>query len=184
MSSLALYAAPIESDTSNNKINGNSVIENKRNKRSNRTIKKPLNSKVETMKKQMEEPAFVNVSDDDNVQMGEFRALDKPKPISSEEVNASYQENNNSSPANYNVESFQNNPGLAAEEYYNNVIPNYGTNSDGKMSEKLDYLINLLEEQREQKTSSVTEELILYTFLGVFIIFVLDSFARAGKYTR
>ena len=30
----------------------------------------------------------------------------------------------------------------------------------------------------------VTEELVLYMFLGVFTIFVVDSFARAGKYTR
>jgi hypothetical protein len=28
------------------------------------------------------------------------------------------------------------------------------------------------------------EEVILYSFLGVFIIFIVDSFARVGKYTR
>ena len=33
-------------------------------------------------------------------------------------------------------------------------------------------------------TQNVTEELVLYMFLGVFTIFVVDSFARAGKYTR
>ena len=42
----------------------------------------------------------------------------------------------------------------------------------------------LLEEQQNEKTGHVTEEVILYSFLGVFIIFVLDSFARAGKYIR
>jgi hypothetical protein len=26
--------------------------------------------------------------------------------------------------------------------------------------------------------------LVLYCFLGVFIIFIVDSFARAGKYVR
>jgi len=45
-------------------------------------------------------------------------------------------------------------------------------------------MIYLLEQQKEQKTDSATEEIILYSFLGIFIIFVLDSFARAGKYTR
>ncbi len=30
----------------------------------------------------------------------------------------------------------------------------------------------------------ITEELILYIFLGVFIIYILDSFVRAGKYVR
>ena len=38
--------------------------------------------------------------------------------------------------------------------------------------------------QKDEKTQNVTEELVLYLFLGVFTIFVVDSFARAGKYTR
>jgi hypothetical protein len=59
--------------------------------------------------------------------------------------------------------------------------------SDGmrdKILEKLNYMIHLLEEQQDQKTGHVMEELILYSFLGVFMIFIVDSFARAGKYTR
>lgn len=55
---------------------------------------------------------------------------------------------------------------------------------DSKLLEKINYMIHLLEEQQTEKTSNITEEFILYTFLGVFIIFVVDSFARAGKYTR
>ena len=49
---------------------------------------------------------------------------------------------------------------------------------------KVNYIIHLLEEQRSEKTSYITEELILYLFLGVFIIFVLDSFSKASKYVR
>ena len=49
---------------------------------------------------------------------------------------------------------------------------------------KLDKILFLLEEQRDQKTGHVTEEVVLYSFIGIFIIFVLDSFARAGKYVR
>jgi len=41
-----------------------------------------------------------------------------------------------------------------------------------------------LEGQQHEKTENITEEFLLYTFLGVFVIFVVDSFARAGKYTR
>tara|TARA_B100002051_G_scaffold267095_1_gene295098 strand:- start:278 stop:769 length:492 start_codon:yes stop_codon:yes gene_type:complete len=54
---------------------------------------------------------------------------------------------------------------------------------DGLMK-KLDYMIHLLEEQQDERTGHVTEEVILYSFLGVFVIFVVDSFARAGKYVR
>jgi len=60
----------------------------------------------------------------------------------------------------------------------NNVL------GDSKLLEKINYMIHLLEEQQNEKTSNITEEFILYTFLGVFIIFIVDSFARAGKYTR
>jgi hypothetical protein len=56
--------------------------------------------------------------------------------------------------------------------------------SNQVLIEKLNYMINLLEEQQDQKTNSVTEEVVLYSFLGVFIIFVVDSFARVGKYVR
>jgi hypothetical protein len=55
---------------------------------------------------------------------------------------------------------------------------------DNKLMEKINYMIHLLEEQQNEKTNNITEEFILYTFLGVFIIFVVDSFARSGKYTR
>jgi hypothetical protein len=55
---------------------------------------------------------------------------------------------------------------------------------DSKLMEKINYMIHMLEAQQLEKTSNITEEFILYTFLGVFIIYVVDSFARAGKYTR
>jgi hypothetical protein len=35
-----------------------------------------------------------------------------------------------------------------------------------------------------EKTANITEEFILYAFLGVFIIFIVDSFSRGGKYIK
>ena len=49
---------------------------------------------------------------------------------------------------------------------------------------KLNHVIHLLEEQKDDKTSRVSEEIILYFFLGIFVIFIVDSFTRLGKYTR
>jgi hypothetical protein len=93
-------------------------------------------------------------------------------------------------------------------EYYRKLVPNYNhsnksennknyyssessnfsavssNDSNQVLIEKLNYMINLLEEQQDQKTGSVTEEVVLYSFLGVFIIFVVDSFTKVGKYTR
>ena len=54
---------------------------------------------------------------------------------------------------------------------------------DGTL-EKLNYIIHLLEKQQDEKTETVMEELILYLFLGFFIIYIIDSFFRAGKYSR
>ena len=65
---------------------------------------------------------------------------------------------------------------------YNNQIQNSDTNN--VLLEKLNYMINLLEEQQDERTNTVTEEVILYSFLGIFIIFVVDGFARVTRYTR
>ena len=56
--------------------------------------------------------------------------------------------------------------------------------SDDKLMERINYMIHLLEQQQQEKTANVTEEFLLYTFLGVFVIYVVDSFSRTGKYTR
>jgi len=50
--------------------------------------------------------------------------------------------------------------------------------------DKLNHVIHLLEEQQDDKTAHVTEEIVLYLFLGIFVIFIVDSFTRLGKYTR
>jgi len=92
------------------------------------------------------------------------------------------------------VESFKQLPDTTnAEDYYRQYVPYY-TNVENSsqisgenknmLLEKLNYMIHLLEEQQEDKTGNVAEELILYLFLGIFVIFVVDSFARAAKYTR
>lgn len=61
---------------------------------------------------------------------------------------------------------------------------NLGNNNDDVILKKLNYVINLLEEQQDEKTDNVTEEVVLYSFLGIFMIFIVDSFAKVGKYVR
>ena len=75
---------------------------------------------------------------------------------------------------------------------YEHGMPNYRTNqvsnmsneSSSKLMDKINYMIHLLEGQENEKTTNVTEEFILYTFLGVFMIYVVDSFSRGGRYVR
>ncbi len=90
------------------------------------------------------------------------------------------------------------------EEYYKKVLPGYTpeknivnrpyyntanyvmpeTPSQDVLLQKLNYMITLLEEQQDERTNNVTEEVVLYSFLGIFIIFIADTFVRAGKYVR
>lgn len=89
----------------------------------------------------------------------------------------------------------------AVEEYYKRILPGYRSQSNRPhytmqqnntqeipsqdvLLQKLNYMISLLEDQQDEKTSNVTEEVILYSFLGIFIIFIADTFVRAGKYVR
>ncbi len=56
--------------------------------------------------------------------------------------------------------------------------------TENDLMKKLNYVVHMLEEQQDEKTQSITEELILYTFLGIFVIFVVDSFSKVTKYKR
>jgi hypothetical protein len=86
-----------------------------------------------------------------------------------------------------NYEETMQNPKNNQKPYYRNEAMTMAAvtgDSNQVLIDKLNYMINLLEEQQDQKTNSVTEEVVLYSFLGVFMIFIVDSFARVGKYTR
>ena len=54
-----------------------------------------------------------------------------------------------------------------------------GTNA--ALIEKLNYIIHMLEEKKDEKTGHVIEELVLYCFLGIFIIFIVDTFTQAAS---
>ena len=87
------------------------------------------------------------------------------------------------------IEGFEDLENSQISDYYKNTVPMYNQGSVVEhdkelLLQKLNYMIHLLEEQRDEKTGHVTEEIILYSFLGVFIIFIMDSFARVGKYVR
>ena len=72
----------------------------------------------------------------------------------------------------------------AAPQIYQSRFSPMSAAGDDRFMEKINYLIHMLEEQQVEKTSNITEEFILYTFLGIFVIFTVDSFTRAGKYIR
>ena len=76
----------------------------------------------------------------------------------------------------------------AATPYYKGLSggsdPPKLTPQHSQLMEKLNYMIRLLEEQQKEPTENIMEEFVLYCLLGVFMIYLVDSFARAGKYIR
>tara|TARA_B110000967_G_C18794911_1_gene515256 strand:+ start:231 stop:809 length:579 start_codon:yes stop_codon:yes gene_type:complete len=91
-----------------------------------------------------------------------------------------------------NSSSYSSNASNTNSSYYEHFVPNYKKIADAQnidespnaLMTKLNHILHLLEEQKDNKTSNVTEELILYLFLGVFVIFTVDSFTKVGKYIR
>lgn len=63
-------------------------------------------------------------------------------------------------------------------------IGNSSDSFEEKILDKIQYLTHLMEEIQSEKTANVTEEFILYTMLGVFVIYVVDAFSKSGKYIR
>lgn len=86
---------------------------------------------------------------------------------------------------------YDNMPSNYANQYYKQFIPYINQSSSeiqeppkGELMEKINYIIDMLEDQKDYKTNSIFEDLILYAFLGIFVIFIVDSFSRSGKYVR
>ena len=154
---------------------------------------KPESSGV---KKTIATEQMMNMTNQNNQNM--FQTVGKSPitiPLPNEENNIEEKMDLNNFNSNYGNQT-------EIEEYYKKFIPNYHNhkpkypnynenisnpnyiNDNNILMQKLNYMINLLEQQQEERTNNVTEEVVLYSFLGIFIIFIVDSFARVGKYVR
>ena len=198
--SLAMYASEFNNEENNN------PIQKKREGARNKTLKRRdttrSNAKVEAMLEKIHEADDNDENDDNN-----YQPIQPPSSAVMErmehgmehdmehgmEQRMDEQQNisNDSSPPQQ--EAFTQLPSEYAKQYYQQYIPYYNQSSDDmsptgvnkdELLTKLNQVIYLLEEQQNEKTGHVTEELILYSFLGIFIIFIVDSFARVGKYVR
>jgi hypothetical protein len=143
----------------------------------------------------------------DHSSLGDFKPLDPPVSVGVEntKINNPTTVNDNDDIDLHALKSNYMNE-QAANQYYRQFIPNYKSsgapgqntpssqnmpmhtqsmngNHDTLMT-KLNYMIHLLEERQDERTNNVTEEVILYSFLGVFMIFIVDSFVKVGKYVR
>ena len=174
----------IEFSNNQNKTSGS-------RRRKNKTIKKKLEKtdKVKDFLNSLEGMETLEGMDDNVEGLANFEPLEpgklskQPAPIQEGFVDPQITQENYATMDESNARN---------EEYYKQFVPYYkqATNnanlhgSKDELMEKLNYIIQVIEETKDERTTNISEELVLYMFLGVFVIFVVDSFARAGKYTR
>ena len=194
MSNLAMYASEYNIENTN-------PIQKKKENMRNKTLKRregfKSNPKIEAMVKKIHE------EEEEEEDLSEFQPLGNPSSAGIERMEHGMEErmeqqqnmasNNHHDTTEDIQESFTQLPSQYAKQYYQQYVPYYNQSSDDntpngvnkdELLTKLNQIIYLLEEQQDETTGHVTEELILYSFLGIFIIFVVDSFARVGKYVR
>jgi hypothetical protein len=112
----------------------------------------------------------------------------------SQPTNADYYKkyiNNNDEPLPTNQKPIYNNIGQSNTESSIPTTTSYphsysasGVYNDKALTDKLNYMIHLLEDKQDVKSNSKWEEIGLYCLLGVFTIFLVDSFSKVGKYVR
>ena len=211
--SLAINAAPFDSDEPTIPIKGSNTLRRKNS--NNRTVKN-RGEKEAAAKISAENinSVLMNIHDttpSNDEELGEFEPISHPTPVRGEEavdtdpLGHTYLMDNGDSHSSQPYS--RNTPDM---DKYRQFMPDYsqmygagvetdqlagsmgtqvgsniiGTRGSDPILDKLNHVIHLLEEQQDDKTSHVTEEIILYFLVGVFVIFIVDSFTRLGKYTR
>ena len=173
MSSLAFNAAP---------FNNNEISHNIK-KKYKKTIKKRRKPSIQVQQAKRELASFDEFNNDG---LSKFEPLTAPKLNKKKEnINLIMNDNNsNIKPKNFHDTHnyHKHNSNEMTTTYYTDNNKHYISNDE--LLKKLNHIISILEEQKDQRTDYVSEELVLYSFLGIFIIYVVDSFARVGKYVR
>ena len=201
--SLVTCAMPV-----NYNDNNDVSIQNRGITKKNQTYKnRDTNKKI---KKEMIESTYINTEDSSNLADDSSNLADDSsnladfKPIQTDMQNKDLYKN--SIDANFkqkddipimSPQAFAQLNSTFAPDYYkqytpvqstayhgNHLIQSPSIDGNEELLKKLDNILHLLEEQQEEQTNLITEELILYVFLGIFVIYVLDSFVRVGKYVR
>lgn len=176
--SFALNAAPFESNIS---FGGSITNKIKSTTELGKRIKKKKNSI------QISE---VNTIDEEDV-LENFEPIDRPQIT--KETNRDQTDIEDStteiSLEDSELSNFTSNPYLISNDLQNTKevlksVSNKNENNINEVERKLNYLIKMMETQKNDNVQYLTEEIILYGFFGVFIIYVIDSFTRVGKYVR
>ena len=192
--SLAMYAAPFDTDLNQINSNDNDTPIGRKKIINNRTQKRIPKENNYSEKVNSVLQSIHNLPENNHDSLGDFNPIPPPTSVGVEQtkLRETVEIDSETEETDINYKRFmpdydniykktpQNLP------YYSNTSSSQQTysSSNDVLLDKLNYMINLLEQQQDEKTNNVTEEVILYSFLGIFIIFIVDSFVRVGKYVR
>lgn len=207
--SLAMYAAPFDDENTqiNSKDNDGPIA---RKRQANNRTQKRLPKENNYSEKVNSVLQSIHNSPEQSSGLADFNPLPPPTSVGVEQTrirDTNERQESKMDGSSYTLENTDNNQHQQSQEdYYKRFMPNYDklykttphnlpyyntvapvqqmSGENGVLLDKLNYMIHLLEEQQDERTGNVTEEVILYCFLGIFIIFVVDSFVRVGKYVR
>jgi len=208
--SLAMYAAPFDDENTqvNSKDNDGPIA---RKRQANNRTQKRLPKENNYSEKVNSVLQSIHNLPDQSSGLADFTPMPPPTSVGVEQTrirDMNQEQDSKMDGSSYTLENTDNGqPQQSQDDYYKRFMPNYDklykttphnlpyypsqtppvqqmSGENGVLLEKLNYMIHLLEEQQDERTGNVTEEVILYCFLGIFIIFVIDSFVRVGKYVR
>ena len=201
--SLAIYAAPFNADSSSEDTTNTYSVATKRRVANNRTQKRHDEydaSKVNSVL------TAIHASSSSTSEMADFKPIAPPVSVGVENTKINNPDASDEVDLRDLNEVHMN--AETTEHYYKQFMPayqqqpqaqaqppqqlqnqvqspaSYGIKDNSTVMAKLNYMIHLLEEQKDERTNNVTEEVVLYSFLGIFVIFIVDSFVRVGKYVR
>ena len=173
--SLAFYASPI--DFSKNEKLNQKLKDSKKNKLDLNALKELTQQKEEQVST-IHENVVNDLKQENDEILGDFYA---------KEVNTDLKTNiakNNYKQDSYKAEHVNTDYLISNNINANIVKHNPGNGSQNELLTKINHIIEMFEEQKEIRTNQKNEEVILYCFLGIFVIYVLDSFVYIGKYKR
>jgi hypothetical protein len=166
MSSLAFYASPV--DYRNNDLENKIISEKKLDKKALQILQDTVSKSSETYSPMCVSDIHKNLKADNENEL--FKFYNNELSSTNQHVNP---------PPIIKTDQY-----LLMDEQSNVEKYNKKTNSNQDVIEKLNRMIEMFEEQKEIKTTKKNEEIILYCFLGVFTIYIIDSFVSIGKYSR
>ena len=173
MNNLAFYASPIDFNKDENlEFKINNIKKNKLNSNILKKLTKPSEEEINNIHNNLEK----NLKEENENSLADFY---KSESSTNESNEVKFKKDLYTNPKSNTDYMISNN--LNANKIINDKLSN---NSNDDLLERLNYIITLFEENKEIKTNKKNEEIVLYCFLGVFMIYVLDSFVSIGKYKR